>query len=200
MFELKRDLLNTYREKRNENAKFGTIGIPLVLNMYDLLPFWHTLFTSLGFDVVVSPNSTQKMFLKGQATIPSDTVCYPAKLVHGHIDELIDMGVKTIFYPAMTRNVDEGLGDRNFNCPVVAYYPEVIRSNVARLNEINFINDYVGLHRPKDFIPRIQKILEKSFIFFIYLFFFHNNFFFYFFLWIFFNYFLFFFYLFFHRF
>jgi len=161
MFELKRDLLNSYREKRNENAKFGTIGIPLVLNMYDLLPFWHTLFTSLGFDVVVSPNSTQKMFLKGQATIPSDTVCYPAKLVHGHIDELIDMGVKTIFYPAMTRNVDEGLGDRNFNCPVVAYYPEVIRVNMKRLKDdgILYLAPYIGIDQ-RQFPNKLHEFLS----------------------------------------
>jgi len=129
--------------------------------MYDLLPFWHTLFTSLGFDVVVSPNSTQKMFLKGQATIPSDTVCYPAKLVHGHIDELIDMGVKTIFYPAMTRNVDEGLGDRNFNCPVVAYYPEVIRVNMKRLKDdgILYLAPYIGIDQ-RQFPNKLHEFLS----------------------------------------
>ena len=161
MFEIKREKLNKYRESHNENAKFGKIGIPMVLNMFDLLPFWHTLFTNLGFDVVVSPDTTQKMFIKGQTTIPSDTVCYPAKLVHGHIMELIDMDVKTIFYPAMTNNIDEGLGDRHFNCPVVAYYPEVIKVNVKRLREekVLYLSPYIGIDQ-KTFPEKLYEYLS----------------------------------------
>ena len=101
--------------------------------MFDLLPFWYTVFTDLGFNVVTSDDSSQKLFIKGQSTIPSDTICYPAKLVHGHIRNLIKKGVKTIFYPAMTKNIDESLGDKNFNCPVVAYYPELLRANNEKL-------------------------------------------------------------------
>jgi predicted CoA-substrate-specific enzyme activase len=160
LFEYKNQLLNKYASVK---GKRETIGLPMGLNMFELLPFWHTFFTELGFGVVLSEKSSRELYVRGQHTIPSDTVCYPAKLLHGHIESLLDQGVQHIFYPCMTYNIDEKLGDNNYNCPVVAYYPEVIRSNVARLNEINFINDYVGLHRPKDFIPRIQKILEKSF-------------------------------------
>ena len=99
------------------------------------------------------------MHLKGQYTIPSDTVCYPAKLVHGHIESLLEQNVDTIFYPCMSYNLDEGLGDNHYNCPVVAYYPEVIAANVEKLQSINFIYDYLGLHRPKDFIKKIHGIL-----------------------------------------
>lgn len=156
LYDYKRELLSQYQPVKGTR---GRIGIPMGLNMFELLPFWHTFFTRLGFEVVVSPESTRKTYLLGQHSIPSDTVCYPAKLMHGHIEYLVKEGIKDIFYPCMTYNVDEGLGDNNYNCPVVAYYPEVIRSNSASLGELNLIWDYVGLHRRDDFVPRIHKIV-----------------------------------------
>ena len=155
LYDYKRELLEEYVPKQGFRGK---IGIPMGLNMFELLPFWHTFFTQLGFEVVTSPASNRKLYLKGQATIPSDTVCFPAKLMHGHIQSLLDAGVETIFYPCMSYNLDEGMGDNHYNCPVVAYYPEVIGANVAQ------INDYVGLHRRKDFPAHIHKILCKYFI------------------------------------
>ena len=160
LFEYKRQLLSKYVAVE---GKRETVGLPMGLNMFELLPFWHTFFTELGFGVALSENSSRELYVKGQHTIPSDTVCYPAKLLHGHIESLLDQGVKHIFYPCMTYNIDEALGDNNYNCPVVAYYPEVIRSNVADLKNINFISDYLGLHRPKDFVPRIHRILVDNF-------------------------------------
>lgn len=141
----------------------GTIGIPLGLNMYELLPFWYRFFTELGFGVKVSPLSNRKLYLDGQNTIPSDTVCFPAKLMHGHVKYLIDKGIDTIFYPCMSYNFDEGLGDNHYNCPVVAYYPEVISANMKDTSKITFINDYVGIHRKKDFPIKMHKILAKYF-------------------------------------
>ena len=140
-----------------------TIGLPLVLNFYELLPFWHKFFTALGFGVVVSPPSNRSIYLKGQHSIPSDTACYPAKIAHGHIEELLDRKVDAIFYPCMSYNFDEGISDNHYNCPVVAYYPEVINSNIKRLRETRFIKDYVGIHRPKDFPKKIRAILEREF-------------------------------------
>ncbi len=160
LFEYKKQLLSEYK---SVSGKRETVGLPMGLNMFELLPFWHTFFTQLGFGVALSEPSTRELYIRGQHTIPSDTVCYPAKLLHGHIESLISQGVKHIFYPCMTYNIDEKLGDNNYNCPVVAYYPEVIRSNVASLAEIDFISDYVGLHRPKDFVPRIREILSAHF-------------------------------------
>ena len=133
------------------------------LNMFELLPFWHTFFTQLGFGIALSEKSSRELYVSGQHTIPSDTVCYPAKLLHGHIESLISQGVKNIFYPCMSYNIDEKLGDNNYNCPVVAYYPEVIRSNVGELKKLNFMNDYLGLHRPKDFSKKIYSILCNKF-------------------------------------
>ena len=119
--------------------------------MYELLPFWTVFFTELGFSLVTSPRSSRELYLKGQGTIPSDTVCFPAKLIHGHIAALLDRGVDAIFYPCMSYNIDEGMGDNHYNCPVVAYYPEVIAANDRRLADNTFIYDYIGIHRKHDF-------------------------------------------------
>ena len=164
------DDLNLYAYKQKMLAGYkpgpavrGTIGIPLCLNMYELLPFWHAFFTSLGFAVITSPVSTRAMYIKGQASIPSDTVCFPAKLAHGHIRALADMGIKTIFYPCMSYNIDEHLGDNHYNCPVVAYYPEVLAVNCPELADVTFINEFVGLHRPKDFKKKMYEIMNRYF-------------------------------------
>ncbi len=160
MFEYKRELLSEYKPVPGSRGK---IGIPMVLNFYELLPFWHKFFTKLGFEVITSPKSTRALYIDGQKTIPSDTVCYPAKIAHGHIDALIKMGVDAIFYPCMTYNLDEKLGDNHYNCPVVAYYPEVIEANVNEIKNVKFIKDYLGLHRKKDFNDRICTALNKYF-------------------------------------
>jgi predicted CoA-substrate-specific enzyme activase len=164
------DTLNLYEEKRRLLAEYGdcdgergVIGIPLGLNFYELLPFWHKFFTALGFGVRVSPVSTRKLYLRGQQTIPSDTVCFPAKLMHGHVQALIDEGVRTVFYPCMSYNLDEKLGDNHYNCPVVAYYPEVIAANMGDVKGITFIKDYVGLHRRRDFPIKMHAVLGQYF-------------------------------------
>ncbi len=155
--------LNTLQSYKPIAGKRGKIGIPMGLNMYELLPFWHTFFTRLGFEVVCSPLSNRELYINGQHTIPSDTVCFPAKLMHGHIYALVEQGIQTIFYPCMSYNFDEGLGDNHYNCPVVAYYPEVISANTPELDGLTFIHDYVGIHRKKDFPVKMQEILAKYF-------------------------------------
>ena len=160
LYEYKRKLLASYLPVPGER---GIIGLPLVLNYYEMIPFWHAFFTKLGFEVRVSSESTRDTYYKGQHTIPSDTVCYPAKLVHGHIEALLEMGTDAIFYPCMSYNFDEEKGDNCYNCPVVAYYPEVIAANVHALEGTKFIYDYVGVHRPKDFYKKMQKILKRYF-------------------------------------
>lgn len=164
MYEYKLGLLLEYAEKKPQApARRGRIGIPFGLNMYELLPFWHTILTKLGFEVVVSPPSSRNIYLIGQLTIPSDTVCFPAKLMHGHIEWLLSQGVDTIFYPCLTYNVDEGLGDNHYNCPVVAYYPEVIGANVPDLRGKTFISEYFGIHRPRDFEKKFAAAMRKYF-------------------------------------
>ena len=163
MFEYKLELLQSYIAKQTTGTRRGKIGIPLGLNMYELLPFWHTILSKLGFEVVVSPPSNRRIYLDGQLTIPSDTVCFPAKLMHGHIEWLLSQGVDTIFYPCLTYNFDEELGDNHYNCPVVAYYPEVIGANVPGLRGRIFINDYFGIHRPRDFEVKFAQAMRKYF-------------------------------------
>lgn len=164
------ELSNLYAEKRTMlralptgSGQRGRIGIPIGLNFYELYPFWNALFTRLGFEVVQSPESSHALYASGQMTIPSDTACYPAKLMHGHIEWLLKQGVDAIFYPCMSYNLDEHRGDNHYNCPVVAYYPEVLRLNVPQLKDTKFICDYIGLHRPKDFEKKFPKILAKYF-------------------------------------
>ena len=159
LYEYIRNKLTSYKPK--ENAKNGEIAIPLVLNMYELYPFWHTFFTSLDFKVINSGFSNERIYSLGQHTIPSDTVCYPAKLAHGHIEKLIIDGHKTIFYPCMSYNIDEGLGDNHYNCPIVAYYPQNILNNVGKIKEINFISDFMALDNKDKFKEHIILILKK---------------------------------------
>jgi len=141
----------------------GKIGIPFGLNMYENLPFWYAFFTKLNFEVILSPESSRTLYLKGQHTIPSDTVCYPAKLLHGHVEALVEMGVDAIWYPCMSYNYDEGIGDNHYNCPVVAYYPELLAANVPALKQTRFLHPYVGLWRHRDFEKRIAKLMEGAF-------------------------------------
>ena len=160
LYEYKRKLILGYKPGAN---KRGKIGLPLALNFWELYPFWHTLLTNLGFAVYHSPLSSRGLYLKGQGTIPSDTACFPAKLAHGHIEFLSRLGLDAIFYPCMTYNLDEGLSDNHYNCPVVAYYPEVIAGNCPEIKGTKFIYDYVGIHRPKDFVKKIHAVLQREF-------------------------------------
>ena len=151
LYRYKYQKLRAMEGKGFGNGSRGRIGLPFGLNMYENLPFWFELFTRLNFEVVLSPESSRKLYIKGQRTIPSDTVCYPAKLLHGHVEALVEMGVDAIFYPCMSYNFDEKSSDNNYNCPVVAYYPELLAANMPDLKRTRFLNPYAGLHRPKDY-------------------------------------------------
>ena len=146
--------LRSLQGKGAGDGSRGIIGIPFGLNMYENLPFWFELLTRLDFEVLLSPESSRKLYLKGQRTIPSDTVCYPAKLLHGHVEALAEQEADAIFYPCMPYNFDEGAGDNNYNCPVVAYYPELLNANVPSLKKTRYLFPYFGLHRPRDFEKR----------------------------------------------
>ena len=138
-----------------------TIGIPLSLGFYEQLPLWVEFFGSLGMKVIINDESTRELYYKGQHTIPSDTVCYPAKLVHGAVIDLQEKGVDAIFYPCMTYNFDEEYGDNHYNCPVVAYYPELLKANIDTLNDDNFIHPYIDLNRPRNVIMAMTKELAR---------------------------------------
>lgn len=161
MYQYKYKKLREYESL--DEGKRGTIGLPMVLNMYENIPLWATFFKELGFKVVLSDESNKKMYLKGQHTIPSDTVCYPAKLAHGHIENLISKNIEHIFYPCMSYNFDEGISDNCFNCPVVAYYPELLKTNVKELDSNNFMMEYLSLNNKKLLSRQLYEILNKTF-------------------------------------
>ena len=138
------------------------IGIPFGLNMYELLPFWMAFWNKLGYEVVTSGISSRGLYISGQHTIPSDTVCYPAKLVHGHMIDLIQKGIHSIFYPCMTYNLDEGRGDNCYNCPVVAYYPELLNANMGELQQVDFMMPYFELTDHKKFLAQAVHYFTKK--------------------------------------
>lgn len=150
-----------YKPLEEQYAYRGVIGIPRVLNMYEDYPFWFTLFTNLGFRVVLSEKSTRKTYEKGIESMPSESVCYPAKLSHGHIESLLEQGIKTIFYPCMPFSRKEyKKSDNKYNCPIVISYSEVLKNNVENLtkSQVKFINPFL----PFDKINLINKILELN--------------------------------------
>jgi predicted CoA-substrate-specific enzyme activase len=160
LFKYKYEKLMSYKPVKGSRGK---IGLPMTLNMYENFPFWFTLLTKLGFEVITSPESTRAMYIKGQYSIPSDTVCYPAKIVHGHIESLLEMGIDTIFYPCMPYNFDEKRSDNHYNCPVVAYYPELIAANVSRLKGVRYLTPYFGLDKPNGFAKKAAEFFSKEF-------------------------------------
>ena len=147
-----------------DRAKRGVIGIPRVLNMYENYPFWFTLLTNLGFRVELSKESSKNLYEKGIETIPSESVCYPAKLVHGHIMDLIEKGIKQIFYPSVVYEKKEFKEANNhYNCPVVISYPEVIKNNIDAINRNNvkFIAPFFSMDDEKIFEKRIVEEFSK---------------------------------------
>jgi len=128
--------------------------------MYELIYFWKAFFDTLGKRIVLSMPSNRDLYIKGQSTIASDTICFPAKLMHGHIQTLLDKHVKNIFYPLMTYNVEEHLGDNRFNCPVVAYYPEVLYGSIDALKKITFIHPPIDLHRIERYPRKLMEALS----------------------------------------
>ncbi|MDE5946307.1 MAG: acyl-CoA dehydratase activase [Oscillospiraceae bacterium] len=159
IYDYKYTSIINYNQNQPEKP-IAKVGLPLALSFYEQIPFWHTFFTTLGFETVISDESSRHTYYAGQHTIPSDTVCYPAKLVHGHIENLLDKGVDFIFYPCMSYNINEGHSDNNFNCPVVAYYPELLIANNPRLNKKNFKYPYMDLNIRKNVIKVMTELLK----------------------------------------
>ena len=159
LIKYKQERLFNYKPLDEKDAPRGTIGIPRVLNMYEDYPFWFTFFTSLGFRVIISEKSNRKTYEKGMESMPSESVCYPAKLSHGHIISLIQSGIKTIFYPCIPYSRKEyEKADNHYNCPIVISYSEVLKNNVEDLKntDIKFLNPFL----PFDAKNLTKRILE----------------------------------------
>jgi len=160
LYKYKYQRLFQYKPLDEEKATRGTIGIPRVLNMYEDYPFWFTLFTNLGFRVILSEKSDRKTYEKGMESMPSESVCYPAKLSHGHIVSLINEGIKTIFYPCMMYSRQEDMEANNkYNCPIVVSYAEVLKNNVEELKDIKFLNPFLPFEN-KGLVKRLYELEE----------------------------------------
>ena len=168
MYKYKFERLFGYEPLSDEKAYRGTIGIPRVLNMYEDYPFWFTFLTNLGFRVILSEKSTRKTYEKGMESMPSESVCYPAKLSHGHIMSLIQQGIKTIFYPCIPYSRKEyKKANNHYNCPIVISYSEVLKNNVEELKskDIKFINTFLPFetHNLVDVILEREEFKEYNF-------------------------------------
>ena len=156
-----------YKQKRliecvkgTKGAK-GRVGLPLQLGMYEQLPIWAGFFETLGFEVVLSDKSTRQLYFLGQHTVASDTACYPAKLMHGHMESLLNKGVDFIFLPCESYNIDEHCSLNHYNCPIVAYYPELLKANNERLNDDNFIMPYIDLNAAPSTVEKLYHTFRK---------------------------------------
>jgi predicted nucleotide-binding protein (sugar kinase/HSP70/actin superfamily) len=163
LHEFKRNYLKNLPSLPSENGLRGTVGLPMALGMYELYPFWHGIFTALGFRVVASAQSTRHTYEKGQFSIPSDTACYPAKLMHGHVEELIDAGVDTVFYPCLTYNVLDKEADNHYNCPVVAYYAELLAGNMESLKKVRFLYPYLNINNDRQLAKGLYRTLHNDY-------------------------------------
>ena len=159
LVQYKFERIFNYEPLPEKEATRGTIGIPRVLNMYEDYPFWFTFLTNLKFRVILSEKSTRKTYEKGMESMPSESVCYPAKLSHGHIESLLEQGIKTIFYPCIPYSRKEyKKADNHYNCPIVISYSEVLKNNVEELKnpDVTFLNPFLPFEKKN----LVKKILE----------------------------------------
>ena len=162
LVQYKYERIFDYKPLEEQYATRGTIGIPRVLNMYEDYPFWFTFFTNLGFRVILSDKSTRKTYEEGMESMPSESVCYPAKISHGHIENLIKKGIKTIFYPCMPYSRKEyEKADNHYNCPIVISYSEVLKNNVENIQakNIKFMNPFLPFET-KNLVKKVMELDE----------------------------------------
>ncbi len=162
----KRDYLTGIAERainKYPESVGPVVGLPLSLGMYELLPLWYGIFRSLGFGVRISPMSSKRIYEKGQFSIPSDTACYPAKLMHGHIESLVESGVDAVFYPCLTYNIDEKEADNHYNCPVVAYYSELLSGNMDSLLYKKFLYPYLNINSRRELAEGLKRCLDEAY-------------------------------------
>ncbi len=163
-YKLKR--IFAYESLPEDQAPRGTVGIPRVLNIWENYPFWHTFFTELGFRVVVSPVSSRSIYTLGMESIPSESECYPAKLAHGHVQWLIDHGVRTIVHPCVFYEHQEvSQATNHFNCPIVCAYPENLKNNVDDIGEkhVRYIRPFIAFTNEKTAADRLVRLCVKEF-------------------------------------
>ncbi|MDR1604576.1 MAG: 2-hydroxyacyl-CoA dehydratase [Gracilibacteraceae bacterium] len=163
LFDYKYRRLFAYTPRRPADAPRGQVGLPRCLNMYERYPFWFTFFDKLGFQVVLSARSSKKIFELGMESVASESLCYPAKLANGHVRDLLNKGVRFIFYPCLPNEVQEQAeANNNYNCPVVASYPEALRANIDELREgdVRFLYPFLPMHNAERLKKRLSEELR----------------------------------------
>ena len=166
LFEYKNKRIFGYESLDADKAPRGTVGIPRSLNMYENYPFWHTFFTKLGYRVVLSPASSRNIYELGIESIPSESACYPAKLVHGHISWLIKQNIKFIFMPCIPyERCEDETTNNHFNCPIVTSYGENIKNNMEELkeNNVNFMDPFISFANLEVASNELVKVFSKEF-------------------------------------
>ncbi|MBO4533985.1 MAG: 2-hydroxyacyl-CoA dehydratase [Treponema sp.] len=167
LFAWKTKRLFHYVPRKPEDAPLGDVGIPRVLNMYENYPLWFTFFNELGFRVILSQRSSRNVYEKGLESIPSESVCYPGKISHGHVESLLGRGIKFIFYPCAPyeKIEDQGAGN-HYNCPIVTSYPEVLRNNIDALRQdssIIFMDPFLPIYDKEALAARLAEELLSKF-------------------------------------
>ncbi|MBQ1377795.1 MAG: 2-hydroxyglutaryl-CoA dehydratase, partial [Lachnospiraceae bacterium] len=165
LYEYKMERLFGYEPLKEEEAPYGVIGIPRVLNMYENYPYWFTFFTDLGFSVKLSPFSKRRIYELGMESIPSESECYPAKLAHGHVQWLINEGVRTIFHPAVLYEHQDFTTQQNhYNCPIVVSYPENLKNNVEDVinGDVDYIRPFIAFTSEKTAENRLIDVCRKE--------------------------------------
>jgi len=167
LFDWKYKRLFHYAPLRAQDAPLGDVGIPRVLNIYENYPLWFTFFTKMGFRVLLSPRSSRMVYERGLESIPSESVCYPGKISHGHIESLLKQGVKFIFYPcAPYEQQEDATAGNHYNCPIVTSYPEVLRNNVEALRQdksILYMDPFLPIYDKQRLGERLYEELKPHF-------------------------------------
>ena len=166
LYDYKYKRIFGYKQTELNKKTRGTVGIPRVLNLYENYPFWFTFFDELKFKVELSPRSSKKIYELGIETMPSESACYPAKLVHGHIMSLVSKAVDFIFYPCLPYEMQEdGESDNHYNCPIVTSYSEVIRNNmdIIKNKGIKFLNPFLPYDDKERLKIRLFETIGKEF-------------------------------------
>ena len=163
LFAFKNKLLFDRPVLDPKTAPHGTVGIPRALNMYENYPFWHAFFTELGFSVVLSDQSNKKTYEAGIESMPSESVCYPAKLSHGHIMNLLEKDPDFIWMPCIRweRKEDETAGN-HYNCPIVMSYPQALGLNVDELAapQVEFLDAFIPYDDKKELKRRLYELIS----------------------------------------
>jgi predicted CoA-substrate-specific enzyme activase len=156
--EREQALFAPYEGEPPPKADAPVMGIPLLLNFHELMPYWRTFFSTLGFRVVLSDRTNKRLIHKGVEKVVAET-CFPIKVAHGHLLDLIDKGVDTIFLPSLiSMPLSHPSLDRSFACPYVQSFPYAVRSAIDfKSYGVKVLTPIIHFDEPKN----LEKVLAR---------------------------------------